>query len=196
LQSSLYQQIDLDKITTLNEAHAGSGRAIVAKPWTERLLPSPPSAELESDVDEQLLMHIPLTGSCKLYSIVLRASDTGSAPLTLKLFRNREDVDFATAAQLTPTQTLSLPRSNDVAEIALNRAQWNGTTSVDLFFEDNHSRGDEDVTRVGYIAFKGDFVPLNREAVQVVYEAAPNPADHKVIQGLRGGGVNESMSGR
>ncbi|RMZ84217.1 hypothetical protein DV738_g642, partial [Chaetothyriales sp. CBS 135597] len=170
---------------------AGSGRAIVAKPWTERLSST---TTLESDVDEQLLLHIPFTGSCKLYSILIRTSDTPSAPLTLKLFRNRDDVDFSTAADLAPTQQLSLPRSNEVAEIALNRAQWNGTTSVDLFFEDNHSRGDEDVTRIGYLGFKGEFAPLNREAVQVVYEAAPNPADHKVIQGLQN--VNHSMPGR
>lgn len=56
LQSNLYKQIQFDRIHTLNEAEARSGASIVQKAWTERLSDSP---ILESDADEQLLMHIP-----------------------------------------------------------------------------------------------------------------------------------------
>jgi hypothetical protein len=55
-QSLLYQQIYFEGITTLNEAQPKSGAAIVKKTWAERLDESP---ELQSDVDEQLLMHVP-----------------------------------------------------------------------------------------------------------------------------------------
>lgn len=56
LQYSLYQHIKFDDITTLNEATPGSGKSIVKKTWDERMNEQP---ELESDADEQLLMHIP-----------------------------------------------------------------------------------------------------------------------------------------
>ena len=56
LQFSLYQHIHFDEITTLNEAHSGSGKAVVKKTWAERLDPEP---ELASDTDEQILMTIP-----------------------------------------------------------------------------------------------------------------------------------------
>jgi len=56
LQSSLYKQINFENIITLNEAEPRSGAAIVQKTWDERLTDSP---SLESDADEQLLMHIP-----------------------------------------------------------------------------------------------------------------------------------------
>ena len=56
LQFSLYQHIDFDAVTTLNEAVPGSGAAVLKKTWAERLEEDP---ELQSDVDEQLLMHIP-----------------------------------------------------------------------------------------------------------------------------------------
>jgi hypothetical protein len=56
IQHSLYQHIDFDAITTLNEAIPGSGAAVVKKTWAERLEVVP---EVESDADEQLLMHIP-----------------------------------------------------------------------------------------------------------------------------------------
>lgn len=191
LQSNLYQQIDFEKIITLNEAESRSGAGIVQKTWDERLNDQP---ILESDADEQILMHIPFAGSCKLYSILIRTSDSDSAPQTLKLFRNRDDMDFSTATDLKPTQVVTLPRSNDVADIPLNRALWNGTTSINLFFEDNHSGGSEDVTRVSYLGFKGDFMALNREPVSVLYEAAANPKDHKVIQGLTN--ASHSMPGQ
>lgn len=55
-QSSLYSQIDFDKIVTLNETEPGTGRAIVQKPWDKRLDPKP---DLVSDVDEEILITIP-----------------------------------------------------------------------------------------------------------------------------------------
>ena len=56
LQSSLYEQINSDEITTLNEALRDAGKSIVKKTWAERLSAEP---ELESDADEQLLMTVP-----------------------------------------------------------------------------------------------------------------------------------------
>lgn len=56
LQHSLYQHINFDDITTRNESEVDSGKAIVKKTWAERLEEQP---ELESDADEQLLIHIP-----------------------------------------------------------------------------------------------------------------------------------------
>lgn len=56
LQHSLYQQINLDEVTTLNEAVPDSGKAVVKKTWAERMDEAP---EVESDADEQLLMNVP-----------------------------------------------------------------------------------------------------------------------------------------
>jgi hypothetical protein len=49
-----------------------------------------------------------------------------------------------------------------------------------------------DETRISYLAFKGDFMKLNKEAVSVLYEAAANPTDHKSIVGI-GQGVGRSV---
>jgi PITH domain len=56
LQFSLYQHIDFDRVTTLNEADADSGKGILKKTWAERL---EEQLELASDADEQMLMHVP-----------------------------------------------------------------------------------------------------------------------------------------
>ncbi|KAJ6089394.1 hypothetical protein N7467_004610 [Penicillium canescens] len=188
IQSLLYSQIDFGQITTLNESVPKAGAAIVQKTWAERLNDKP---ELESDADEQLLMNIPFNGQVKVHSLLLYTAPTISAPKTVKLFKNRDDLDFSTASELSPTQTIEVPQpvpGADVFELPLNRAHWNATTSVTLFFEDNWSDGEEEVTKVGYVGFKGQFLKLTREPINFLYEAAANPQDHVSIPGVNGGG--------
>lgn len=107
----------------------------------------------------------------------------------MKLFKNRDDLDFSTASELKPTQQLEVPQpipGLDVFELPLNRAHWNATASVTLFFEDNWSDGEEEVTKVGYIGLKGQFMAVSREPVNFLYESAANPNDHVAIPGVSG----------
>ncbi|KAL1620872.1 hypothetical protein UCDDS831_g07810 [Diplodia seriata] len=191
LQSLLYEQVDFSKVNTLNEETPRAGAAILQKTWAQRLEPEP---ELASDADEQLLMLVPFTGQVRLHAILLRTSATESAPKTLKVFLNRDDLDFGTAADLPPTQTLELAQTNDVQELPVKRALFNTTRSLALFFEDNFGAGDEDVTRLSYLAFKGEFMRLNKEPVNFLYEAAANPSDHKV-KGTSALGMGSGIGG-
>jgi len=104
----------------------------------------------------------------------------------LKLFLNRDDLDFGTASSLQPTQTLELAQTNDVQDVPVKRALFNTVRSLDMFFEDNFGQGEEDVTRVSYLGFKGEWMALNREPVNFLYEAAANPGDHKMVAGVKG----------
>ena len=47
------------------------------------------------------------------------------------------------------------------------------------------------MTRISYLGFKGDFMRLIREPVNVLYEAAANPADHTAIVGVKGAGHHQ-----
>ncbi|KAH8687823.1 PITH domain-containing protein [Tricladium varicosporioides] len=184
LQYSLYQHINFDDITTLNEAEAHSGKAVVKKTWQERLEERP---ELESEADEQLLMHIPFTGQIKLHSILVRTSNSVSAPQTLKVFINRDDLDFATACDLQPTQEFALSQTSEIQDIGVKRALFGKVQSLTLFVEDNYG---DDVSRVSYLGFKGDWMQLGRAPTNILYEAAANPADHAV----KGTSVNQMGS--
>lgn len=189
LQNILYSQIDFSKLVTLNEDASNSGRAICQKTWAQRLDPDP---ELVSSADEQLLMIVPFTGQVRLHSILLRTSPSPSSPKTLKVFLNADGMDFETASDKAPTQTLEISQTSEVQEIPVKRAYFNATRSLALFFEDNWSNGEEDETRISYLAFKGDFMKLNKEAVSVLYESAANPTDHKSIVGI-GQGLGRSV---
>ncbi len=118
----------------------------------------------------------------------------------MKLFLNRDDLDFDSASDATPTQTLSLSQTSELQDIPLKRALWNTTQSVSLFFVDNFAGGggggggggeagdeNEEVTRFSFLGFKGQWFPLNREPVNVLYEAAANPSDHQPVVGTRQG---------
>ncbi|KAK4202534.1 PITH domain-containing protein [Triangularia verruculosa] len=188
LQYSLYQHIDFDGVATLNEARRGSGREVLKKTWAERMVVEP---EVASDADEQLLFNIPFTGQVKLHSILLRTSDSECAPKTMKVLINRDDVDFdvAEGGNVT-TQEFELSRTGEVQEVAVRRARFSAVRRISLFFPDNFGDGDEDVTRISYVGFKGEWMQLGRAPSNILYEAAANPSDHKV----KGVGVNQMGS--
>lgn len=66
LQNHIYEQIDFSAVNTLNESEPRAGSKIVQKTWQERLDPQP---ELQSDADEQLLMHIPYASRRRIRQI-------------------------------------------------------------------------------------------------------------------------------
>ncbi|KAI1354144.1 PITH domain-containing protein [Xylaria sp. FL0043] len=202
LQHSLYQHIQFDDIVTLNEAQRDLGKAIVKKTWAERLQLEP---ELVSDSDEQMIMNVPFTGQVKLHSILLRSSPSSSAPRTLRVFINRDDVDFDNVDTLKPTQTFELSQTSEVQDLPVKRALFNNVRRLTLFFVDNFASGGEDAdsdaessdseegegaTRLSYVGFKGEWMQLGRAPTNIIYEAAPNPNDHA----LKGTNVNKMNS--
>ncbi|KAL9042860.1 MAG: hypothetical protein Q9180_000283 [Flavoplaca navasiana] len=178
LQSLIWKQIDFESIRTLNESEPDQGAKIVEKTWPQRLDPEP---MLESDSDEQILMFVPFTGVLKLHSVLVRSLEDSSAPKTLKLYLNRDDLDFSTASDLQPKQTLELSQTSEIQDLPVKRTSFGNTYSLTLFFEDNFGN---DITRISWIGFKGEFMNLNREPVEVLYEKAANPKDHTLIQGV------------
>ncbi|KAL8731300.1 MAG: hypothetical protein Q9166_003524 [cf. Caloplaca sp. 2 TL-2023] len=179
LQTLIWKQIDFESIRTLNESEPDQGAKIVEKTWPQRLNREP---MLESDADEQLLMFVPFTGVLKLHSLLIRSSVASSAPKTLKLFLNRDDLDFSTASDLPPTQTLEMSQTSEIQELPVKRTSFGNTYNLNLFFEDNF--GDDVTTRIYWIGFKGEFMNLSREPVEVLYEKAANPKDHTLVQGV------------
>ncbi|KAK9469081.1 galactose-binding domain-like protein [Lipomyces arxii] len=170
---SLYEYIQHDQIWTLNECEPNQGRDII-KPWNERF---DTTKYLESDADEQLIMHIPFTGSMKIYSILIRSGSDDHAPKTIKLFKNRSDVDFSIATDLKADEIVEhAPGTSEIVEYSLKRAIFSNVKSLNLFVLDNYG---EDTTTITYIGFKGEYKKLSKDPIITIYEAAANPADHK-----------------
>ena len=56
IQHLLYWHIKFTDVVTLNESSPHLGKAVLEKPWDQRMTVEP---ELSSDTDEQLLMTVP-----------------------------------------------------------------------------------------------------------------------------------------
>jgi hypothetical protein len=88
---------------------------------------------------------------------------------------------------MTATQEFALSQTSDVQDITVKRALFGKVQSLTLFIVDNHG---DDVTRMSYLGFKGDWMKLGQAPANILYEAAANPADHA----LKGSAVNKMGS--
>ncbi|KAJ1673483.1 hypothetical protein EV182_005143 [Spiromyces aspiralis] len=177
LKDSLFTKIDLDNVRCMNEKEKDSIKGVF-KPWDERM---DVTKYVDSDADEQLIIHIPFTGQVKLKSILIRGGPDGTAPRTMKVYSNRPGIDFDNVESEKPSQVFSLvqaPNNAQPIEYNTNVIKFRQVTHLTLFFADNFG---EDTTRILYIGLKGDWIAVKQKTLSgVVYEATPNLKDHDV----------------
>lgn len=87
-------------------------------------------------------------------------------------------------------QKLELSQTSEVQEVPVKRALFGKVQRLGLFFVDNFGGGDEDQSRVCYLGFRGEWTRLGRAPESILYEAAPQPGDHRV----KGTSVNQMRS--
>ncbi|RIB16202.1 galactose-binding domain-like protein [Gigaspora rosea] len=158
-ETSLYSRIDRENVRCLNESSPGLGKNFV-----------------ESDVDEQLILFIPFTGSVKLKSISIKSGPGNSCPSKMKAYINREDIDFDTVDSYTATQEWELISSPDNIEYVTRMTKMYNVRNLTLYFPENFG---DDITRIFYIGLKGEWTEIKSDQIITIYESTPNPADHK-----------------
>ncbi|MCO5593885.1 hypothetical protein L7F22_047905 [Adiantum nelumboides] len=135
---------------------------------------------LESnDGDPELLLFIPFTTDVKIKSISIIGAGDGRSPSRMRAFLNREDVDFSTAAAMNPIQEWELGENlQGTLEYQTRYAKFQSVASLILHFPENFGAG---TTGISFIGLQGEATQLKRDAVaNIVYEALPNPAEHRV----------------
>jgi len=180
---SLYRYVNADNVVCLNEQVPGSVKGIF-KPWDKRL---DTSKFVSSDADAELLITIPFTGVVKLKSATLIGGANSTAPGRLRLFANRDDLDFNNVGEMKPLQEIALvedPRGE--IEWPLNTSRLSNVSV--LIVHVPCSLGAER-TCIYYLGLKGDFAPLKREAVVANYELRPQAAGNKALDELGIGGA-------
>ncbi|KAL5151006.1 PITH domain-containing protein 1 [Glycine soja] len=173
---SLYKHIDLSKVTALNEANPGSVKSVF-KAWEERLDSS--GVHLESNEgDPELLVFIPFTSDVKIKSISIVGGADGTSPSKMRVFINREGIDFSDAQSMQAIQEWDLVENmQGVLEYQTRYSKFQSVANITLHFPENFGG---DTTKIHYIGFKGEATQLKRDVVAtIVYELMPNPSDHK-----------------
>lgn len=128
---------------------------------------------------------------------MIRTTTDEFAPKTIKLFKNRDDLDFSSASETKPTATLTHPEGfgidpesdsasngenktldeQGIAEYSLNRAHFSNVSSLTVYISENYG---EETTKILYLGLRGECTNANTKApVITLYEAAANPKDHK-----------------
>jgi len=174
---NLFLKIDFHRLTCLNEAVEDSAKGIF-RAWDQR---KDFSQFVESDADEELLINVPFAGNVKLKSVVVIGGHETSAPNKLRIFKNRPHMTFDDASS-EADQEMALTRDADGSvEYPTKIVKFSNVHCVSLHFPSNF--GGEDMTKIYFVGLKGDFTEAAREGILIAnYEAAPNPADHKLDQ--------------
>lgn len=188
----IYKTINLSKTRCLNEDVVNSCRNVF-RSWearTERIDSPLRSVRSDGDVfdvddDEEggneLLLHVEFDASVKLraFSVVGGLGDEfESRPRAVRLYINRDDLDFGTVQDLEPVQAFDL-LDNQAGEVEypVRAVKFNGVHSIDMHFP---SISESDHQAIFFIGFKGEAASRRREAVDAVYEGVPIPGDHQV----------------
>ncbi|SBT00043.1 thioredoxin, putative, partial [Plasmodium ovale curtisi] len=155
----------------------GSCRKIL-KAYDDRLS----SANCESDVDNELIINIPFTNPCKIVSLFLIGGEKGTYPKKMKIFSNREDIDFENINDFKCIQEVELSEDfHGSIEYPLKVTSLFNVSYLTLYFYENYGA---ETTKISYIGIptwlKGVGTNYTRRAVETVYEASPNLADHKI----------------
>lgn len=195
---SLRPQMDLDRVQCLNEVVRDSGRAIL-KLHEERLSPTPSLRSPEDD--PELLLTIPFTEAVTCLSICIGStggSETTAPPRRVKLFCDRETMDFDIARELEPAMTLEIlppdhmPEEGTIDYPLRPAGRFQNISILTLFFETNYDDNGEAGTEITYVGVKGKGTKIKRAAVECVYESQGMLKDHKTPGGEYG--VTESVT--
>jgi hypothetical protein len=100
------------------------------------------------------------------------------APRYMKVFVNKEDIDFDNVNRISPVQEWELVNSKEEALYFTRAAKFNHLYLLVIYFSGNYG-GDR--TRVYYMKLTGDFKEHRQRSLfkNIVYESTPNPVDHQ-----------------
>jgi hypothetical protein len=144
------------------------------------------------------LLYIPFTEAVTILNVSIRSvADNNdddipvAPPRTVKLFANRDNLDFETVRELEPDATLSILPPQHFVEGTIDyplrpAGRFQNISSLTLYFADNHERDDDVSTIVTFVGLKGKGSRQKRMAVDCVYESQGMPKDHKVPDGEYG----------
>lgn len=171
---SLFSLVDTERITALNEEVVGSAKTVFRalehrgdKSFTL----------LSNEGDPELIVHVPFTSAVKIKSVTIAGNGDDQHPTEVRLFVNRDDIDFEVGHSLKPEQVLALNVDVDGdIDYALRTSKFASVHSLTMFFTKSLG-GEDSECKVHYIGFKGVNMKWKRSVVTAVYETQPTASD-------------------
>ncbi|TFK25263.1 DUF1000-domain-containing protein [Coprinopsis marcescibilis] len=173
--SNLYASIDRQNVHGLNLTTPEDAKAII-KPWAER---EDTTKYAESNVDDQLIIHVPFNENVRIRSILLKLGRGESTPRHLRIYVNHATIiDFSDAEDTRPQLNISLQEGETkVVEYPLRSAAFASVHSLSLFFSEAVG---EEQSRIFYLGFKGDMRSVKRETASELEVPAHHATDASI----------------
>jgi hypothetical protein len=166
--------IDHDNVTCLNEEVVGSAKTVLRALDDKN---KPMGHVVSNDGDPELIIQVPFTAGVKIRSLCLCGEAGVLHPSKVHLFINRDDIDFETGHEITPTQTLALIEDPEgVIDYPLKSSKFGSVQSLTLFITEGFG-GEDCSTRINFLGFKGVNMKHKRAVVEAVYESRPMAQD-------------------
>ncbi|KAJ3509649.1 hypothetical protein NMY22_g16223 [Coprinellus aureogranulatus] len=174
--SNLYSVIDRHNVHGLNLVVPEDAKGVI-KPWSDR---DDNLKYAESNVDDQLIIHVPFMERVRIRSILLKLGRGESTPRHLRIYANHSNIiDFSDAEQTSPQFNITLLEGETgVIEYPLRSAAFASIHSLSLFF--NEAVGEEQ-SRIYYIGFRGDMRQTKQSATSQLEVPAPHTSDAPVV---------------
>eukprot|EP00931_Biecheleriopsis_adriatica_P060794 TRINITY_DN36518_c0_g1_i1.p1 TRINITY_DN36518_c0_g1~~TRINITY_DN36518_c0_g1_i1.p1 ORF type:complete len:206 (+),score=48.22 TRINITY_DN36518_c0_g1_i1:58-675(+) len=167
--------IDVPAVTGLNEDVEGTARRVF-RPYDSRL--NDEQLVESPEGDEDLILKVPFTSPVKVTGISVIGGDGGSAPSRVKLYINREDLDFTSIEDVEATQEVELVEDfHGAIQFPVRAAKFVTVTQLVMYFPESLG-GDR--TRIHWVGLWGIGSEYKRQAVVAVYEAIGNAKDNDV----------------
>lgn len=170
---NLYKMINTPCILCLNEHEPDAGRNPF-KPWEKRHDKTKVLRNNE-DTEPEVIIKVPFTCEVKLDSICI-IGEGQMAPTHIKVWTNREDIDFGTAEDTKPYMEFDLAEQGGEHHWYKFKSgkHFSNVSSLIIFL--NHEGDEEDPLQINYIGLRGLGSQNKREVIKgVVYEARALP---------------------
>jgi len=127
-----------------------------------------------------VLLFIPFSSTVRFRAFsLIAAGDT--APRRVRVFLNRDDLDLSNVTEVPPTQEFALNDDTEgVIDYPTKYTKFQTVSSLTFYF--SGTEGGEKC-HINFFQLKGESTKGVRAVVNVVYEAVPNAADHKTMEG-------------
>eukprot|EP00242_Pyramimonas_sp_CCMP2087_P003791 CAMPEP_0198214572 /NCGR_PEP_ID=MMETSP1445-20131203/42488_1 /TAXON_ID=36898 /ORGANISM="Pyramimonas sp., Strain CCMP2087" /LENGTH=186 /DNA_ID=CAMNT_0043889835 /DNA_START=76 /DNA_END=633 /DNA_ORIENTATION=+ len=168
--TSLHGYIDTTKVTVLNASNPDCLKNIF-RPWDQRLARDVEPLHSDED-DPELLLFIPFTSDVKIRTIMIIGGPDGSSPSRMRVFTNREGLDFQSVADLPAVQEWDLLENlNGEVEYQTRFTKFQGVANLTIHLPTSFG-GDR--STIWFVGLRGEGTKNVRQPVtNVVYESVP-----------------------
>lgn len=167
--------IDVPAVIGLNEEVPNSASSTF-RPYENRL---EDRFSVETpEGDEELMVKVPFVSPAKVTAITVIGGDGGTAPSKVKLYINKEELDFTSVNDMDATQEVDLVEDfHGALQLPLRAAKFLSVTHLCLYFPQSLG-GDR--TRIHWIGLWGVGSEHKRQAVVTIYESIGSKKDQDV----------------